>query len=174
MAPVIAYAVLQEKLMAAFALGWIAGFTDFLDGFLARRFGWQSRLGAALDAVSDKVLLSSVYLALAITSHIPLWFALLVFGRDIFILLIGAIGLAFTPIRDFPPSWFGKLSTNLQLLTAGAVMYGFEPLIRPMIWAAAALTALSGAHYFFLGLSKLREVRAKAALNRIDVMSRGM
>ena len=161
-------------MMTAFTLGWVAGFTDFLDGYLARRFHWQSRTGAWLDAVSDKVLLSTAYIALAWTSRIPLWFAILVFGRDLFILLMAGLGLWFTSIRDFPPSILGKLSTALQLLAAGAVMYGFQPAINPMIHASAAVTALSGAHYFYLGLSKLREVAGKRGPDPIDETSRGM
>jgi cardiolipin synthase len=173
-APVIAYAVLLDELMAAFALGWLAGLTDFLDGFLARRFGWESRFGAALDAISDKLLLCTAYAALAVTFHIPLWFVILVFGRDIFLLVVGALGLLFTNIREFPPSHLGKLSTALQLLTAGAVMYGFRPIIPPMIYASAAITGLSGVHYFFRALSKLHVVLTKDGLNPIDGMPRGM
>ena len=174
LAPVIAWCVFSSEMRTAFVIGWIAGITDFLDGYLARRFHWQSRTGGWLDAVSDKILLSAAYLALALTLRIPLWFAILVFGRDLLILVIAAAGLLFTSIRDFPPSLPGKLSTVLQLLAAGAVMYEFKPAINPMIYASAGLTAASGLHYFYLGLSKLREVHSKPGLNPIDETPRCM
>ncbi len=154
--PPIAWAILDHQFPRAFLLCWVAGATDFFDGLVARRYGWESRTGAWLDAVSDKVLLSTIYVCFAITGDAPPWLVLLILGRDVMILLLALVGIAFTPIRDFPPSIWGKLSTNVQIATAAAVLAG-PPWLKP--WAlllCAVATAWSGAHYFFLAIQRWR------------------
>jgi cardiolipin synthase (CMP-forming) len=147
--PPIASAILDNEFPRAFLLCWIAGATDYFDGFLARRFGWESRLGAWLDAISDKVLLSTIYVCFALTGDAPGRLVALILGRDLMILALAGAGILFTPIRDFPPSIWGKLSTNVQIATAAAILAG-PAWLKP--WAlvlCAATTAWSGAHYFY-------------------------
>ena len=77
--------------------GWMFGaaaFTDILDGLLARRFGVQSKIGQYFDPIADKVLLTSIYIGLALGRAVPLWIVLLIFARDLWILLLSGIGFA--------------------------------------------------------------------------------
>lgn len=137
------------------ALLWMAaiGATDWFDGFLARRFKAQSKLGAILDPIADKVLLAGAFLTLAITGAIPVWLAWLVLGRDAVILGFAIIVLAFTKTRrEFPPSLAGKMSTGgqiLYVLAVTAVGAGYIPEAIPDLgkWAMAAVTAWSSVDY---------------------------
>jgi cardiolipin synthase (CMP-forming) len=156
--PPIAWAILAGEFPRAFLLCWIAGATDFFDGWAARRYGWESRTGAWLDAISDKVLLSTIYLCFARTGHAPVSLVWLILGRDVMILALAGAGLAFTPIRDFPPSIWGKISTNIQIATAAAILAGPEWLKPSMLVLCAAGTAWSGLHYLFLGVKRWRSL----------------
>ncbi len=78
-----------------------AAFTDILDGWMARRFGSQSKIGQYLDPIADKILLTCIYVGLAIAGAVPLWIVLLIVGRDLWILLLSAVALRFT---EFPQS----------------------------------------------------------------------
>ncbi len=156
--PWIVIAVMHNRRSEALALCFAAGFSDFLDGFLARRFEWTSRTGAWLDGISDKILLSSLYIAFGVAGWVPAWLVKLVLGRDILILLMAALGLLLTPIKDFPPSIWGKLSTNIQILTAFLILASPESTLsawmQPMIAICATVTAGSGFHYFVSGIAR--------------------
>ena len=159
--PPIAWAILEHHFPRAFLLCWIAGGTDYFDGLLARRYGWESRTGAWLDAISDKVLLSTIYVCFAITGDAPGWLVALVLGRDVMILLLALLGILFTPIRDFPPSIWGKLSTNAQIATAAAILAGPDWL-KPWALALCALaTAWSGVHYLVSGIRRWKMLPAR-------------
>ena len=130
----------------------LVGITDVLDGFLARRFQWTSRLGAYLDPIADKFLLSGTFLVLALTSAIPAWLAIVVLGRDAVILAAAGI-LYFTKSRrTFPPSPWGKLSTFVQVLY---IMFALGTLagikvalaVVALQWAVVALVAVTLADY---------------------------
>jgi cardiolipin synthase len=137
------------------ALIWFAiiGATDGADGYLARKLDARSRLGALLDPVADKILLSGSFLILAITGLIPVWLAVLVFGRDALILLFAVAGLALSSgSRAFPPSLAGKLSTALQILYVLSVTASGAGLLPNSVagalqWAVALVTAWSGVDY---------------------------
>ena len=90
--------------------------TDVVDGFLARRFQASSRLGAYLDPIADKVLLSGTFLVLALTGAMESWLAVVVLGRDVVILAAAGVLYLSTGRRNFPPSPWGKLSTFVQIL----------------------------------------------------------
>ena len=122
LAPWIAVAMSHELPLRALVLFCIAGLTDVVDGGLARRFGWTTAAGAYLDPIADKMLLSTVFICLAEWGALPWWFVAVVFGRDVLILAASAFALAFTRLRKFPPSFWGKLSTFLQILTATSWM----------------------------------------------------
>src|SRR5215831_401708 len=108
-APFIAHAVLRGRPLEAFVLLIIAGLTDVIDGGLARHFGWSTAAGAYLDPIADKVLLSTVYICLALHGAVPWWFVAVIFGRDLLILASSGAALAFTRMRKFAPSIWGKL-----------------------------------------------------------------
>src|SRR5579884_2669095 len=116
--PFVAAALWHRRYWLALLLLFAAGVTDGIDGWMARRFGWLSRLGAMLDPAADKALLITLYLVLGLTSVVPLWLTALVLGRDIFIVSMVAVGLAFTTVRNFPPSVAGKISTIVQISAA--------------------------------------------------------
>jgi cardiolipin synthase len=131
-----------------------AAVTDALDGPLARRLRCVTRVGAYLDPIADKALLSSTYLALGAAGAIPWWLVGLVFGRDLLILALVGAALLFTGYRDFPPNCWGKLSTGVQAVAAVWVIVAraFPSAGLPsyaMLWPAAAATAWSGLTYLW-------------------------
>jgi len=147
----------------ATALAWMAviGATDGFDGYLARRFHATSKLGAMLDPVADKVLLSGSYLTLALNNTIPTWLAGLVLGRDALILLFAIGVLLFTKIRrEFPPSQAGKLSTLFQILYILAVVghrAGYLPeSVLLLGYAVLAVTGWSSVDYAIKGWAMRR------------------
>ncbi len=108
--------LLRGDYALAIALVAVAGFSDGLDGFLAKHFGWQSRLGGVLDPLADKLLFVSVFLALAWTGLAPLWLAGVVLGRDL-VIVSGALAynLLIGPLQP-EPSIVSKVNTATQLL----------------------------------------------------------
>jgi cardiolipin synthase len=161
--PFIVAAVLAGRHTLALALFFGASMSDVFDGAAARRLGLTTQAGAYLDPIADKCLLSGAYIALAAARIVPLWLVVVIFGRDFYI-LIGAVLMRWlTAARQFPPSIWGKASTFLQMLTAGAwmtrdVFHGafFDAFAKSAIWPCAALTVWSGAHYTWRALAGLR------------------
>src|SRR5207249_4351789 len=139
---------------------FIAAVTDAFDGLLARRLGVESAFGQMLDPIADKVLLSSVFVALAMIAAIPWWLAWLMLGRDALILLFAAGVLLFTKTRrTFPPSLWGKLSTIVQMgfvVTVVLDLAGFGLPIRFLGWVTAAFTVVSALDYARVGLKPNR------------------
>src|ERR1017187_7928293 len=113
---------MRSEYEAAFLLGAVAGATDGLDGWLARRFDWRSRLGAFLDPLADKPLGVLGYVAFGLRGLVPWWLVSLVLARDVIILLVAAYAAAFRKIREFPKSRWGTLSTIVQISAGGIVL----------------------------------------------------
>jgi cardiolipin synthase len=163
LAPVIVSDILHRRAFAALCLLAIAAATDVIDGYLARHFGAATAAGAFLDPIADKLLLTGVYLALALAGSVPWWLVGVIFARDLFILASAAVALLATKLRAFPPSVWGKASTFLQILTAvtflGRDAFG-SPLLAALsaalIWPTLALTVWSGIHYGWRGARLLR------------------
>ena len=158
LAPFAVRAILHAQFRAALAMFFVAAMTDVFDGLLARWLHVETRTGALLDPAADKILLSAVYLAMGLSGLAPWWLVALVFGRDILIVLMASAARLFTRYREFPPSVWGKLSTFLQMLAAGAVMVaGAWPVlgirISVFLWAAAAATVWSGLAYLWRGVT---------------------
>jgi cardiolipin synthase len=139
-----------------------AGITDFFDGQLARRLHQQTTLGQYLDPIADKMLLSTMFLVLSVLHRIPWKFTVVVFGRDISILLVSAVVYVTANLRDFRPSVFGKANTTSQVLAVFLVL--LLPVYRAewiyiarliALWATFAFTIISGVHYAFLGTQRL-------------------
>lgn len=151
MAPWVMAVILRGDYVTA--LGWfaMAAITDALDGLLARRMRVESTFGQVLDPVADKILLSGVFVALAIVAAIPWWLAWLVLGRDLVILLFTGGSMLFAKTsRSFPPSLWGKLSTVAQMIFVLAVVMdraGFALPTTALVWVTAALTAVSAMDY---------------------------
>ncbi len=147
----------------ALALFVLAGLSDALDGLLARTLKQQTTLGQYLDPIADKLLLSTMFLVLAILHKIPWKFTVLVFSRDISILCASAVLYAIAGLRDFRPSIFGKANTFAQVAAVFFVLL-FE--INPSRWvwiarltflrATFAFTIISGLHYVLFVGKRLR------------------
>ena len=137
----------------------VSGSTDAIDGYLARKFHWESKLGAILDPIADKLLLVGLFLAFAWEGSVPKWLAALVVGRDV-LLLLGA-ALLFRKLKEFPPSKWGKWSTIIQGITVLAVV--FHVWTPPFFAATAAITVVSGTHYVYRTYHALRKSRDTGA-----------
>jgi cardiolipin synthase len=120
--PVVVWAIASRQMQIAFLIFLIAGLSDAIDGFLAKRLGMTSDLGAHLDPLADKVLIVSIYIALGITEAIPRWIVILVVSRDI--LIVGGVMLAWflgKPMR-VRPVLVSKLNTVAQIVLACLVL----------------------------------------------------
>lgn len=126
LSPVLVVLVLRHEMVWAVAVFVIAGITDLLDGLIARLGHQQTRLGAMLDPVADKVLLSSLFVVLTWTTGLllplPAWLTVVVLGRDVIILVSVAVVNLTIGRRLFTPSLLGKASTALQLTTVAVVL----------------------------------------------------
>jgi cardiolipin synthase len=167
--PFMIEAVVEHNHVRALVLFACAAATDGLDGIAARTTGSTTRLGAYLDPVADKCLLSGVFLALAAAGLVPVWFVAVIFGRDLYILAAVAFLLWVTPLRSFPPSIWGKASTFVQVVTATLWLAAdatdaslLETLAGAMLWPCAAFTVWSGVHYTWRGLGLARTHSARA------------
>ena len=147
----------------ALAIFIIAGFSDGLDGLLARTLHQQTLLGQYLDPIADKLLLSTVFLVLSILHKIAWKYTIMVFSRDISILAASAVLFAIAGLRDFRPSIFGKANTLCQI---AAVFFVMLLDIYPQRWvritritflhATAWFTVISALHYLILVQRRLR------------------
>jgi cardiolipin synthase len=151
-APVV-YLLLSEHYKEALMLFFVAGVSDGLDGYLAKHYGWTSRLGSILDPIADKLLLVCCYAALGWLGHIPLWLVVAVFARDI-VIVLGAVAFYWLIGRyEMEPSFVSKLNTVCQIVLVLAVVMSLSvmPLsavtINVMIWTVLVTTILSGFDY---------------------------
>ena len=151
--PVIIWAITSGQMAVAFVLFFIAGVSDAVDGFLAKRFNMQSEIGALLDPLADKCLLVSIYIALAMTADVPRWLVILVVSRDI--IIIGAVIVSWLVDRPVPmkPLMVSKLNTVAQVLYAGLVLaslgfgFVFTPFDTILMAIVTVLTLLSVSLY---------------------------
>src|ERR1700753_796024 len=120
--PFLVIEILDSHWKIAFVLLWLAGISDGLDGLLARALKQKTTLGQYLDPIADKALLSTLFLVLTHVGIIPRYVTVLVFSRDLGILLISSLLYVTNILRDFPPSWLGKMNTAVQIVTVLVVM----------------------------------------------------
>ena len=120
--PFLVITILDGHWRLAFALLWIAGVSDGFDGLLARWLEQKTTLGLYLDPIADKLLLSTLFVVLTHVGVIPRYVTVLVFSRDLGILLIATLLFATNTLRDFRPSKLGKLNTVVQILGVLTVM----------------------------------------------------
>ena len=155
--PFIVINVVKHDFKWALALFVLAGMSDGLDGLLARTLHQQTVLGQYLDPIADKLLMSTMFLVLSIEHLIPWKYTVLVFSRDISILLVSGVLFMIAGLRDFRPSIFGKANTFAQV---SAVFFVLLLLVKPLglVWIARTIflratfffTILSAVHYAFL------------------------
>ena len=158
--PFVAMSILYHRYGLALLMFTVSGVSDLLDGLLARTLKQKSRLGALLDPMADKLLLSTSFLLLTLPASklhvaIPLWLAVVVFGRDIMI-VVGAVAIALTTgFTKFDPTIYGKASTLVQILCVLAVLIvnylgADQSYIQWLFYLTFALTLFSGVHYLFI------------------------
>lgn len=151
--PLAVWCLISGYFAGAFLTFIIAGVSDGVDGYIARRFQLQSELGAYLDPLADKVLLVSIYVTLAVLGHMPDWLAISVVTRDL--LIVGAVMLAWVMNRPVTvqPLWISKVNTVAQIAYAGVslMLLAIDRHWDQTLWYGAAgvgvLTALSGLSY---------------------------
>ncbi len=161
--PFIVLNLLDRHYKLALVLFVLAGLTDMLDGLVARKFHQQSRIGEYLDPIADKLLLSTMFMVLAILHLIKWRYTVIVFSRDICILGVSAVLYVIAGLRNFRPSLFGKVNTLSQI---AAVFFVMLDLVVHARWAffgralflrmTFAFTILSALHYVILVGQRLR------------------
>jgi cardiolipin synthase len=151
--PVIIWAITAGEARIAFALFLAAGLSDLVDGFLAKRFGMATELGAYLDPLADKAMIVSIYVALGIIDAMPRWLVILVVSRDIMIVSAVILSWVVDKPMKLKPLTVSKLNTVAQIVYAtfvlAALTFGWDiPLVlNSLIALVAALTLLSIAFY---------------------------
>jgi cardiolipin synthase len=172
LAPFLVAAILERRFEAGFILFLIAGLTDALDGLLARLLAQRTVLGQYLDPVADKLLLSTLFLVLLHEGLMPMRVTVLVFGRDVGILLVSAILYAAAGRRDFLPSLIGKANTVAQVTAVAVVLLhqltqaAWVTALRSFaLWTTMVLTVLSGLHYAWTAARKQATAGAGAGAN---------
>ncbi|MCD6319153.1 MAG: CDP-diacylglycerol--glycerol-3-phosphate 3-phosphatidyltransferase [Candidatus Desulfofervidaceae bacterium] len=159
--PILTIFLINQRLDLATGIFFIAGITDALDGFLARRLNQKSNLGACLDPIADKVLLSTSFVLLSWYHHIPYWLAVVVLSRDVFILM-GALLLFLFNVRfEVKPSLLGKATTLSQIVTVMAVLintqFQIPPFFLPLLFIFTLfLTIGSGLQYTYKAYKMFR------------------
>lgn len=153
MVPPLMWLIMTDRVWAAFWVFVAAGVSDALDGYIAKTFNQRSDFGAILDPLADKALLDGVYIALALTGHLPIWLAALVVGRDILIVLGVILIRRRDPVFRVRPLKTGKANTFAQIVLAAMALgiWGgvadVSHLMSPMVWTVAAMTLISGSSY---------------------------
>ncbi len=152
--PFTVWLIMIDQWRLALVVFCLAGLSDAVDGFLAKRFGMQSRLGQYLDPIADKVLLVSIYIVLGAQQHLPLWLVILVVSRDI--LIVGGLLLLYVFDQPYTPKPFllSKINTATQIILAASVIatlaFAVEaaaPYVQVLIFAVAITTVASGTEY---------------------------
>ncbi|MGC3981005.1 MAG: CDP-alcohol phosphatidyltransferase family protein [Steroidobacteraceae bacterium] len=174
LAPPTAWLLMQAEYWLTLLVFFIAAVTDAADGYLAKRFHWESELGKALDPLADKLLLITVFVTLAILGLIPVWLATLVVLRDV-VITSGAIAyrLLHGPLLDAAPTVISKLNTLLQILYVFAVVFTaamswqLPVVLSAMAWLVLASTLSSGVDYV-LTYSRRAAVASRAKRDRCD------
>jgi cardiolipin synthase (CMP-forming) len=160
--PVFIILLLRHQYGHALVIFAIASVSDALDGFIARRYDQRTPLGACLDPIADKLLHASAYITMTLLGLIPAWITVLVIVRDVTLVLgVAVITLTRKPY-EVRPTIFGKASTLFQMLYVVVTLLDPQQLsmaaMHPiLLWVTAMVTAFSGLHYFFNGMSSMRK-----------------
>jgi len=142
---------------------FVAGLSDGVDGYVARRFNQQSELGTILDPIADKLLMTTAFIILTLptifppTRHLPVpfWVTAAVIGRDVLIIAVAGAIFIITNFRGFKPSWLGKASTVVQIFAVGLILIAaIFPSLRgfylPTVYTTVfAFAFFSGVHYIY-------------------------
>jgi cardiolipin synthase (CMP-forming) len=143
--PIVFWLLLNGQLQAAFLAFVVAGISDAVDGFLAKRFGWETELGAYLDPIADKLLIVCIFIALGVTGRLPSWVVIAVVTRDVLIV----IGVVLSWLMNHPtpmkPIVVSKMNTVAQIVLAATVLAdeAFNLNLRGVVIGLTWLTAVT-------------------------------
>jgi cardiolipin synthase len=176
MIPLLVTLILWNHGGWAFLVFVLAGLTDALDGIIARRYRQSSDLGAFLDPMADKLLLTAGFIVLSIpdhpqsipdfqiANHLPVYLTIVAISRDVFIVMVALVIHLTSGLTRFPPTGLGKMTTATQVVTVGVVLLlnalkvSAPVLVGVLVWLTMALTVASGVHYIYradsLGVGK--------------------
>jgi cardiolipin synthase len=147
--PVVFWLLVTQQLKAAFLVFVLAGISDGIDGFLAKRFHWETELGAYLDPIADKLLIVCIFIALGVTDKLPSWIVIAVVSRDLLIVIAVVLSWLLghpTPMRPIAVS---KANTVAQIVLAAVVLAdeAFDLKLKGpvfvLIWVTGGLTIAS-------------------------------
>ena len=170
--PVFASLLYYERSGWALIVFLIAGVSDGIDGFVARRFKQESELGTIIDPIADKLLMTVAFVILTLPNifppvkhlPVPFWVTAAVIGRDVLIITVAGAIHIMTGFREFKPSWLGKLSTLVQVVAVGlillAAVFGYSFYLPTVYTLVVALAFFSGFHYIFF-VAKLMKSEEK-------------
>ena len=176
--PVFVSLVYYGYSKSALAIFLIAGISDGIDGFLARKFKQESELGTIIDPIADKLLMTVAFIILTLpnvlppTRHLPIpfWVTASVIGRDVLIITVAAAINIITGFRGFKPSFWGKMSTLVQVIGISLVMLaavtGYTIFLPTTYFIIVLLVVVSGVHYIFqVGSLMKKEEQASPSEN---------
>lgn len=153
----------------ALAVFLVAGISDGVDGFLARKFKQESELGTIIDPIADKLLMTVAFVILTLpnvlppTRHLPIpfWVTAAVIGRDVLIITVAAAINIITGFRGFKPSFWGKVSTLVQVIGISLVLFaavtGYTIFLPTTYFIIVLLVVVSGFHYIFQVASLMKK-----------------
>ncbi|MCB1521472.1 MAG: CDP-alcohol phosphatidyltransferase family protein [Hyphomicrobiaceae bacterium] len=151
--PIVFWLLLTGEMKAAFIFFVVAGISDGVDGYLAKRFGWTTELGAYLDPLADKLLLVCIYIALGVAGELPSWLVIAVVTRDVLIVMGVVLAWVLGNPVVIHPLLVSKTNTVAQIVLAALVMaddgfdLGLDGVRDVLIWITAALIIASLAAY---------------------------
>ncbi len=169
--PFLVIEILDGHYRISFALFILAGISDALDGLLARWLSQKTTLGQYLDPIADKLLLSTLFVVLTHVGMIPQYVTVLVFSRDVGILLISTLLYVTNTLRDFRPSLFGKMNTLVQILALLAVLcqkifvsQQLATVSQALVRAIAVLAPVSAAQYAWIVFRRMNAPPAQTVV----------
>jgi cardiolipin synthase len=148
----------HEAYAGALLIAVIAGISDGLDGYLAKKFNWQGWLGGVLDPLADKFMMLACYTVFWLQEIVPWWLYVLIIGRDV-VIVLGATYYHFRigKIAKATPTLISKVNTVLQILLLWVLLISYSGLVDmfdahwPIIWLVAVTSVISGVHYVLMG-----------------------
>lgn len=154
--PVFLTLISYERYRWALLVLVVAGLTDLFDGWLARRLNQRSSLGAYLDPIADKLLLSSSFVILAYKQKVAWWLTIIVLSRDTLMLIVAIVIILISGYRPFPPSIFGKLTTFFEIVLVFTIVLleaypdtNLGGLTHALLYVVAGFATFSAFHYSF-------------------------
>jgi cardiolipin synthase len=170
--PIFVFLLISERFRPALLVFVVCGISDLLDGLLARSLRQRTVVGFYLDPIADKLLMATSFIVLAIVKIVPVWLAIMVISRDVFILVGSLLFLILLDSEDIAATKISKWNTATQIVTViyfltirafpgiwGLIPEGAEPWVTGIVVTVCALsTAASGLHYLLIGIRKLSRV----------------